>query len=72
MTADQVRQKAEKNFKQEERARDGRKAMQEYEAQARATREKTARLRAERLAQEAKEAQAPKPEKKSETKKKSS
>jgi hypothetical protein len=39
-----------KSFKQEERARDGRKAMTEYEAQARAIREKTARLKALRLA----------------------
>ncbi|MGD0026392.1 MAG: hypothetical protein ABSC37_17525 [Xanthobacteraceae bacterium] len=52
MNSDQARQRAEKNFKQEERARDGRKAMTEYEAQARATREKTARLKALRLAKE--------------------
>jgi hypothetical protein len=44
MTSDQARQQAEKSFKQEERVRDGRQAMTEYEAQARATREKTARL----------------------------
>ena len=31
MTSDQARQQAEKNFKQEERARDGRQAMIEYE-----------------------------------------
>ena len=53
MTSDQARRQAEKSFKQEERARDGRKAMTEYEAQARATREKTARLKALRLAKEA-------------------
>ncbi len=53
MASDQVRQRAEKSFKQEKRARDGRKAMSEYEAQARATREKTARLKALRLAKEA-------------------
>ena len=50
MTLDQARQRAERNFKREERALDGRKAMTEYEAQARAIREKTARLKALRLA----------------------
>ncbi len=53
MTSDQARQRAERNFKKEERAQDGRKAMIEYEAQARAIREKTARLKALRLAKEA-------------------
>jgi len=38
MSLDQDQQRAEKRFKQEERARDGRKAMTEYETQARATR----------------------------------
>jgi hypothetical protein len=42
-------------FKKEERAREGTKAMKEYEAEARATLEKTARLRALRLAKEAAE-----------------
>jgi hypothetical protein len=46
-------QRAERNFKKEERARDGRKAMIEYEVQAHATREKTARLKALRLARDA-------------------
>ena len=53
MNSDTARQRAEKSFKKEERARDGRMAMSEYEAQARATREKTARLKALRLAKEA-------------------
>ena len=53
MTLDQARQRAERNFKREERAQDGRKAMIEYEAQAVATRKKTARLKALRLAKEA-------------------
>ena len=44
---------AEAVFKKEERARDGRAAMAEYETEARATREKTARLKALRLAKEA-------------------
>lgn len=57
MNSDQIRQRAEKSFLKEERDRDGRKAMSEYEAQARATREKTARLKALRLAKEAQEAQ---------------
>ena len=53
MNSDQARQRAEKRFTQQERARDGQKAMIEYEVQARATREKTARLKALRLAKEA-------------------
>jgi len=53
MTSDQARQRAEKLFKKEERARDGSVAMIEYQAEAIATREKTARLRTLRLAKEA-------------------
>ena len=53
MTSDQARQRAERNFKKEERARDSRTAMMEYEAHAVATRKKTARLKALRLAKEA-------------------
>jgi hypothetical protein len=53
MDSDQDRKRAERSFKQEERARDGRKAMTEYEVQARATRAKTERLKALRLAKEA-------------------
>jgi hypothetical protein len=60
VNSEQARQQAEKRFNQEERARDGRKAMIEYEAEAVATREKTARLRALRLAKEA-EAQSETP-----------
>ena len=48
-----VMKRAEARFKQEERALDGRKAMTEYEAQVLAIREKTARLKALRLAKEA-------------------
>jgi hypothetical protein len=48
-------QRAERNFKKEERAKDGRKAMTEYEIQGRATRAKTERLKAIRLAKEAHE-----------------
>jgi hypothetical protein len=53
MTSDQVRQRAEKIFKKEERARDGSAAMLEYQAEAIATREKTARLKVLRLAKDA-------------------
>jgi hypothetical protein len=53
MNSDQARQRAEKRFKQEKRARDGRAAVTEYEVEAVATREKTARLKALRLAKEA-------------------
>jgi hypothetical protein len=48
-----LKKRAEARFKQEARALDGRKAMTEYEAQVLAIREKTARLRALRLATEA-------------------
>jgi hypothetical protein len=47
------KKQAERSFKQEERVRDGRKAMAEYEVQARATRAKTERLKVLRLAKEA-------------------
>jgi hypothetical protein len=50
---DQARQRAEKRFKKEQCAQDGRAAVTEYEAEARATREKTASLKAVRLAKEA-------------------
>jgi hypothetical protein len=53
MTSDQARQRAERIFKKEERARDGSAAMIEYQADVIATREKTSRLRALRLAKEA-------------------
>ena len=53
MNADKARERAERHFRREERAQDGRKAMIEYESQALATREKTARLKALRLAKEA-------------------
>jgi len=48
-----LKKRADARFKQEERALDGRKAMTEYEAQVLAIREKTARLKALRLATEA-------------------
>ena len=53
MNSDRARQRTEKIFKKEERAQDARKAMTEYECQAFAIREKTARLKEIRLAKEA-------------------
>jgi hypothetical protein len=53
MTSGQARQRAERIFIREVRAEDGRKAMSEYEVQARDMREKTARLKALRLAKDA-------------------
>jgi hypothetical protein len=50
-----VRARAEASFKKEERAKDGAKAMLEYRADSRALLEKTARLKALRLAKEAAE-----------------
>jgi hypothetical protein len=49
VNSDQARQRAEKRFKKEERAQDGRQAMIEYKAHALAIREKTTRLKALRL-----------------------
>jgi hypothetical protein len=54
VNSDQAQQRAERRFKKEERAQDARAAVTEYETQARATREKTARLKALRLAKETK------------------
>jgi hypothetical protein len=51
--SDKAQKQAERNFQKDERDKDGRKAMTEYEAQARATRAKTERLKALRLAKEA-------------------
>jgi hypothetical protein len=53
MNSDQARKRAEQGFKKEERVQDARKSMMEYERQAAATREKTARLKDLRLANEA-------------------
>jgi len=56
----ETRDRAEASFKkQEQRAREGAKAMADYEAEGRATREKTARLKSLRLAQQAAGATAP-------------
>jgi len=49
----EVRARAEANFKKEERAKDGARAMMEYQANSRMVREKTERLKALRLAKQA-------------------
>jgi hypothetical protein len=54
-----ARVRAEAAFRKEERAREGAKARSEYEEQARATQEKTARLRALRLAKKAADEKPP-------------
>ena len=51
--SDEARARAEANFKKEERAKDGGKAVTEYQANSRMIREKTERLKALRLAKEA-------------------
>ncbi len=51
--SDEARARAEANFKKEERAKEGARAMMEYQANSRAVREKTERLKALRLAKEA-------------------
>ena len=48
--------RAEASFRKEERAKEGAKAMMEYQANGRIVREKMARLKALRLAKEAQEA----------------
>jgi hypothetical protein len=53
MNSDQARQRAEAHFKKEEQVRRGHEAWAEYQAELNATREKTKRLRALRLAREA-------------------
>jgi hypothetical protein len=52
--------RAEASFKKDQRAREGAKAMAEYEAAGLAMREKTARLRALRLRKEAADAEGEK------------
>jgi hypothetical protein len=55
--------RAEASFRKEERAKDGAKAMMEYQANGRIAREKMAQLKALRLAKEAAEKAAQKPDK---------
>ena len=51
--SDEARARAEASFRKEERAKDGAKAMMDYQAKARMVREKTERLKALRLAKQA-------------------
>jgi hypothetical protein len=51
--ATEARARAEASFRKEERAKEGAKAMSEYQANSRIVREKTERLKALRLAKEA-------------------
>jgi hypothetical protein len=53
LRSDEARARAEANFKKEERAKEGAKAMMEYQANSRMVLEKTKRLKALRLAKEA-------------------
>jgi hypothetical protein len=50
---DEAHRRAEALFKKEQQLRDGQQAMAEYQAELRAMREKTAQLRALRLARDA-------------------
>jgi hypothetical protein len=59
MDSHQARGRAEAAFKKEQQLREGEKAMAEYLAAQAATREKTARLRALRLARDAAAAKKP-------------
>jgi len=66
----EAKNRAESSFKKEERAKEGAKAMLDYQANGRVIREQMARLKALRLAKEAADAAAaaaappPEPEKK--------
>jgi hypothetical protein len=51
--SNEARARAEASFRKEVRAKDGAKAMMDYQANARMVREKTGRLKALRLAREA-------------------
>ena len=52
MNSDEAHRRAEALFKKEQQSREGQQAMAEYQAELRAMREKTARLRALRLARD--------------------
>jgi hypothetical protein len=53
MNSDEAHRRAEALFKKEQQLREGQQAMAEYQAELRAMQEKTARLRALRLARDA-------------------
>ena len=52
-TSNEARARAEASFRKEQRAKEGAKAMMEYQANSRMVREKMERLKALRLAKEA-------------------
>jgi hypothetical protein len=60
MDTDETHRRAEALFKKEQQLRGG-QAMTEYQAELQATRDKTARLRALRLARDAANAPSPRP-----------
>jgi hypothetical protein len=68
MTSEDAQRRASALFKKEQQLRDAEKAMAEYQAEVQATREKTARLRALRLARDAANPKAPRPPKPSKRK----
>jgi hypothetical protein len=59
MHSDEAHRRAEALFKREQQVREGQQAMAEYQAKLNAMREKTARLRALRLARDAANKTAP-------------
>jgi hypothetical protein len=59
MNSDEAHRRAEALFKKEQQLRAGQQAMAEYQAKLAAMREKTARLRALRLARDAAHKKAP-------------
>ena len=59
----EARARAEASFRKEERAKDGAKAMMEYQAHNRVVRERMAKLKALRLAKEAAEKEVERAEK---------
>jgi len=64
MTVEETRRRAETLFKKEQQQREAQQAMSEYQAELRAMREKTARLRALRLARDAADQKALRPNQK--------
>lgn len=68
MHNEDAQRRASALFKKEQQSREAEKAMADYQADLQATREKTARLRALRLARDAAEAKAPRPPKPSKRK----
>jgi hypothetical protein len=63
MNSEDAQRRASALFKKEQQLREAEKAMSDYQAELQATREKTARLRALRLARDAANAKAPRPPK---------